>query len=95
MKCQHIYLLLAECITWINGQITESSTAIDFSDGTIDQDGVVCVEREEERDKIEQDEEQQCTQQNVTQCYNSYTTQYTDVVRYVCHLIIQGVQCPI
>ena len=83
MKCQPLYLLLMRSLTltWINCQVTESSTAIDFSDGTIDQDGVVCVEREEEREKIEQDEEQQCTQQNVTQCYNSYTTTYTDVVR--------------
>ena len=31
------------------------------------EDGVVCVEREEERDKLEQEVETQCTQQNVTQ----------------------------
>ena len=31
------------------------------------EDGVVCVEREEEREKLEQEVETQCTQQNVTQ----------------------------
>ena len=31
------------------------------------EDGVVCVEREEEREKVEQELETQCTQQNVTQ----------------------------
>ena len=48
------------------------------------EDGVVCVVREEERDKLEQEQEQQCTQQNVTQCYNEYSTVYRDVVREKC-----------
>ena len=34
------------------------SSAIDFSEGTIDEDGVLCVEVEEERNSIEQDQEQ-------------------------------------
>ena len=62
----------------------DSSTAIDFSGGEVGQDGVVCVVREEERDKLEQEQEQQCTQQNVTQCYNEYSTVYRDVVREKC-----------
>ena len=45
---------------------------------------MLCVEVDEERNSIEQDQEQQCTQQNVMQCYNSYTTQYRDVVRERC-----------
>ena len=45
---------------------------------------MVCIEREEERDKLEQEEEEQCTQQEVTQCYNEYSTVYTDVVREKC-----------
>ena len=43
------------------------NTAIDFSGGEVGEDGVVCIEREEERDKLEQEVETQCTQQNVTQ----------------------------
>ena len=62
----------------------DSSTAIDFSGGEVGQDGVVCVVREEERDKLEQEQEQQCTQQNVTQCYNEYSTVYRDVMREKC-----------
>ena len=62
----------------------DSSTAIDFSGGEVGQDGVVCVVREEEREKLEQGQEEQCTQQNVMQCYNEYTTVYRDVVREKC-----------
>ena len=43
------------------------NTAIDFSGGEVGEDGAVCVEREEEREKVEQELETQCTQQNVTQ----------------------------
>ena len=43
------------------------NTAIDFSAGEVGEDGAVCVEREEEREKVEQELETQCTQQNVTQ----------------------------
>ena len=32
---------------------------------------MVCVVREEERDKLEQEVETQCTQQNVTQVYRN------------------------
>ena len=60
------------------------SSAIDFSEGTIDEDGVLCVEVEEERNSIEQDQEQQCTQQNVEQCFNDYVTEYRDDVRERC-----------
>ena len=33
----------------------------------VGEDGASCVEREEEREKVEQQVETQCTQQNVTQ----------------------------
>ena len=62
----------------------DPSTAIDFSGGEVGEDGVVCVVREEEREKLEQGQEEQCTQQNVMQCYNEYTTVYRDVVREKC-----------
>ena len=42
-----VFLTLSSCQS-------EDSTAIDFSDGTVGEDGVVCVEREEEMDKVEQ-----------------------------------------
>ena len=60
------------------------NTAIDFSSGEVQSDGSVCVVREEEQDRVEQGKEEQCTQQNVTQCYNSYVTTYRDVVKERC-----------
>jgi len=60
------------------------STAIDFSGGVVDESGAVCVLREEQKEKVEQREETQCTQQNVTQCYNTYITQYKDVIKEKC-----------
>ena len=56
----------------------QDNTAIDFSGGEVDlETGVVCVELEEERDVVEQDSEQQCTQQIVrkrdfSRCTHSY-----------------------
>ena len=44
----------------------------------------MCVVREEEREKVKQEQESQCTQQNVTQCYNTYVTRYTDSIREKC-----------
>ena len=95
----------------------QDNTAIDFSGGEVDlETGVVCVEVEEEREVVEQDSEQQCTQQIVrkrdfsrcthsyliysiianteicciylnvpsySQCYQSYKTQYRDIVRKI------------
>ena len=52
-------------LTIVSSQL--SDTAIDFSVGVVGEDGAVCVEREEEREKVEQQLETQCTQQNVTQ----------------------------
>ena len=48
------------------------------------EDGSVCVVRQEEQERVEQGKEEQCTQQNVTQCYNSYVTTYRDAVRERC-----------
>ena len=48
--------------------LSQDNTAIDFSGGQVDLvTGAVCVEREEEREVVEQDTEQQCTQQIVRQ----------------------------
>ena len=60
------------------------NTAIDFSGGEVQADGSVCVVVEEEQEKVEQGTEQQCTQQILTQCYNSYVTTYKDVVKEKC-----------
>ena len=60
------------------------NTAIDFSGGVVGADGSICVEVEEERESLEQDTERQCTQQNVTQCFTDYNTEYRDEVREVC-----------
>ena len=48
--------------------MSQDNTAIDFSGGEVDLvTGAVCVQVEEERDVVEQDTEQQCTQQIVRQ----------------------------
>ena len=60
-------LTLLSLLTVVSSQLTHTDTAIDFSVGEVDEDGAVCVEREEEREKVEQELETQCTQQNVTQ----------------------------
>merc|ERR1719410_87406 len=78
--------LLLLLVTTTTAQIVLDSenTAIDFSGGTVDEDGVLCVDIEEEVEVVEQGEEQQCAQQNVTQCFTDYVTQYTDEVREKC-----------
>ena len=50
------------------------TTAIDFSGGVVEADGSVCVTVEEEVEEVEQATEEQCTQQMVEQCYNTYVT---------------------
>ena len=60
------------------------NTAIDFSGGEVGEDGSVCVVVEEEQERVEQGKEEQCTQQIVDQCYNSYVTTYKDVVKEKC-----------
>ena len=44
----------------------------------------MCVVVEEEQERVEQGKEEQCTQQIVDQCYNSYVTTYKDVVKEKC-----------
>mgnify|MGYP001237510969 FL=1 len=63
--------------------VDPQNTAIDFSGGVVGADGSVCVEIEEERESVEQDTERQCTQQNVTQCFTDYNTEYRDEVSNV------------
>ena len=64
--------------------ILPQNTAIDFSGGEVGEDGSVCVVVEEEQERVEQGKEEQCTQQIVDQCYNSYVTTYKDVVKEKC-----------
>jgi len=71
---------LARCQVADNGE----NSAIDFSGGVPDANGVVCVFVEEEVEKVEQEQETQCTQQNVTQCFNVYKTEYKDTVQEAC-----------
>lgn len=80
MICTMLMLISGQQILLDPGE----NTAIDFSEGVVEADGVMCVVNEEERENLEQEEETQCTQQNVTQCYSSYVTKYTDSVREKC-----------
>lgn len=50
----------------VKTSLCQDNTAIDFSGGELDPvTGAVCVMVEEEREVVEQDTEQQCTQQIV------------------------------
>ena len=60
-------LLTSSALTDESLDLAGENTAIDFSDGEVGEDGAVCVEREEEREAVEQELETQCTQQDVTQ----------------------------
>lgn len=51
---------------------------IDFSQGITNPDGTVCVERQKFIDKTEKNQLKECFVQNVTQCYYTYVTEYTD-----------------
>ena len=44
----------------------------------------MCVVVEEEQERVEQGKENQCSQQMVDQCYNSYVTTYKDVIKEKC-----------
>ena len=54
------------------------SSNIDFSRGTRNPDGTVCVERSKTVDKTEKNQLKECFVQNVTQCYYTYVTEYDD-----------------
>eukprot|EP00094_Tigriopus_californicus_P004406 TCALIF_04245-PA protein Name:"Protein of unknown function" AED:0.17 eAED:0.17 QI:0/0/0/0.5/1/1/2/0/384 len=54
------------------------SSGIDFSRGEIEDGGVICVHREKIVDKTVKDQMKECFVQNVTQCYNTYITEYSD-----------------
>ena len=52
----------------VKTSLSQDNTAIDFSGGEVDLvTGALCVQVEEEREVVEQDTEQQCTQQIVRQ----------------------------
>ena len=47
-------------------------------------DGVVCVERKKYIDKTEKDQLKECFVQNVTQCYYTYITEYSEAEQEKC-----------
>ena len=75
----------SKCLSYCTFNLDPSqNTAIDFSGGEVGEDGSVCVVVEEQQERVEQGKEEQCTQQIVDQCYNSYVTTYKDVVKEKC-----------
>lgn len=61
-------LCLIVIVSLVKTSRSQDNTAIDFSGGEVDlETGAVCVQVEEEREAVEQDTEQQCTQQIVRQ----------------------------
>ena len=55
-----------------------SNFAIDFDSAQAGPDGTVCVERKKYLDKTEKDQLKECFVQNVTQCYYTYVTEYSE-----------------
>ena len=47
-------------------------------------DGTVCVERKKYIDKVEKDQLKECFVQNVTQCYYTYITEYSEAEQEKC-----------
>ena len=47
-------------------------------------DGIVCVERKKYIDKTEKDQLKECFVQNVTQCYYTYITEYSEAEQEKC-----------
>lgn len=62
-----------------------SKHAIDFSGAVPGPDGIVCVERKKYVDKTEKDQLKECFVQNVTQCYYTYITEYSEAEQEKCH----------
>ena len=61
-------LCLIVIVLLVKTSRSQDNTAIDFSGGEVDlETGAVCVQVEEEREAVEQETEQQCTQQIVRQ----------------------------
>lgn len=60
------------------------SSGIDFSTGTPGPDGTVCVQRQKFFDKTEKDQLKECFVQNVTTCYYTYITAYSDQEQEKC-----------
>ena len=58
--------------------------AIDFSGANPGPDGTVCVERKKYVDKTEKDQLKECFVQNVTQCYYTYVTEYSEAEQEKC-----------
>ena len=61
-----------------------SNFAIDFDGAQPDHDGIVCVERKKYLDKTEKDQLKECFVQNVTQCYYTYVTEYSEAEQEKC-----------
>ena len=62
-----------------------SNVAIDFDTAGIPgPDGTVCVERQKYVDKTEKDQLKECFVQNVTQCYYTYITEYSEAEQEKC-----------
>ena len=74
------------------------TSAIDFSlagGAAVDPEtGAVCVEREEEVERVEQLSEQQCTQQTVSQVIR-HQTQTKLQITLSCVLVLQQLQHPV
>lgn len=61
-----------------------SNFAIDFDSAIPGPDGTVCVERKKYVDKTEKDQLKECFVQNVTQCYYTYVTEYSEAEQEKC-----------
>ena len=61
-----------------------SNFAIDFDSAQAGPDGTVCVERKKYLDKTEKDQLKECFVQNVTQCYYTYVTEYSEAEQEKC-----------
>ena len=60
------------------------AAAVDFSNAVPGPDGIACVQRQKYVDVVEKNTLKECFVQNVTQCYFTYITEYSDQEQEKC-----------
>ena len=82
---QMLFLLMVNPMTATFAQLTppvgevieeEPNASIDFSEGEPGPDGAICVTKTKYVEKLEKQAVKECWHQNVTQCHDTYVTEF-------------------
>ncbi|TRY69460.1 hypothetical protein TCAL_04088 [Tigriopus californicus] len=84
-KMMVLILLLNPMITMAMDVIEEEPNgAIDFTEGETQDDGSICVTKTKYVEKLEKQTVKECWHQNVTQCHETYVTEFRPNQEQVC-----------